>query len=312
MSKSINPLFSLDAHGTLADTLTVQKVGSLNIVRSKPKLPYSRTLPQQYHRWLYQDYLELWRNETDAVKATYRTLASRYNSTPIAQYMKEHLPTMKHLLAMWRLDRTVATVGYDSTPNNRHLDLLRPLNNTGPIAGAKLWDGVNDHGYRLDAGLDAPGPFTLLFFGRTDGPKDPAFFHHAYQRRDAAGNASVEWWFTQGATGLASVTLRINRSTPSPQVITTVALDPNVWGDLIFWALVFHTDIMRFWIYQDTKVKINLPTPALVYPGMTHHYFGNVSYQGPAAWNGLIDHMEYWDIALPRDLLMQKRQRRFP
>jgi len=60
MVKATGPCFSLDAHGTLANAITYQKLPTTRIVRRKPKPLYTRTTGQNTVRNTHAKATEKW------------------------------------------------------------------------------------------------------------------------------------------------------------------------------------------------------------------------------------------------------------
>lgn len=145
MGKIKNPLLSLNAHGTLADRLTYQKVSGIHIVREKPHLPYSLTLPQQYQRWLYQDYSELWKQQTAAVKRQWQIDSAGKNITPFALWMRYYLQNMPDIIAQWRMDEDKGAVVSDSGKGDLPGTVFGATPQTGIISRGRGFDGLDDH-----------------------------------------------------------------------------------------------------------------------------------------------------------------------
>lgn len=166
MSKLKAPLLSLGAHGTIADTLSFQKRGGGTMARRKP-IPIDRyTLPQAYQRWLYQDYVAYWHNQTDEVKQTWETNARRYHMTGFAYWMKYHLANLPDIVAGWRLDERTGITAIDFSKNKNNATLYVPTHTPGIIDYCLSFDGIDDyvkcpHDPSLNFGT---GSFTIEFF----------------------------------------------------------------------------------------------------------------------------------------------------
>lgn len=139
-----SPLLSLDARGTIGDTLTLQKRGQATIIRRKPTPAYRYTLPQAYQRWLYEDYAYLWRQQSVATKQRYATAGSRHHLTGFQYWMKVMLLTMPDIVGWWRLDEKAGAIAYDSSQNNNNGTIIGVSPATGLINGGYFFDGVND------------------------------------------------------------------------------------------------------------------------------------------------------------------------
>ncbi|MBA7531692.1 hypothetical protein ES705_23913 [subsurface metagenome] len=139
-----NPLLSFDAHGTVGDSVTFQSSTRRKFARQKPRLPYSLTLPQQYQRWLYEDYAHLWLAQSAATRQEYREAGSRFHLTGYQYYMKYMLTNLPDIALMLRLD--VISGGFTlDTSRNAHVGTVLGASLTpGAIAQGILLDGIND------------------------------------------------------------------------------------------------------------------------------------------------------------------------
>lgn len=166
MPKTRNPLLSLEAHGTIADTLTFQGTSSRKISRSKPALPYFLTLPAQYQRWLYEDYCHLWRQQSDATRSAYRTSGIRHHLTGFQYWMKYHLTNLPDIKIWYKLDDTTHPTTPDSSRYADPATIIGASPATGPISGALSFDGINDRlQLPIEPQLYIPADdFTWMFF----------------------------------------------------------------------------------------------------------------------------------------------------
>lgn len=144
MGKPKSPLFSLGAHGTIADTLTYQKRSGVDFVREKPTPTDPRSLAQMYHRWLYRDYTLMWNALSAADRQTWKSLGSRHSRTGLSEFIKDKLTELEDLEGIWHLDETTVPWCFDSSPNNNHLGQFGTLPVTGRISICREFDGVND------------------------------------------------------------------------------------------------------------------------------------------------------------------------
>ena len=144
MSKTKTPLLSFGAQGTIGDVLTAQRRGSETLLRQKPIPTYRRTLPQQYQRWLYKDYVYLWHKQSAETQREYAAAGVRFHLTGFQYWMKYHLTNLPDIIAGWHLDETRGAIAYDSGKNAHHGTIFGASPVTGTIAGAYHFDGVND------------------------------------------------------------------------------------------------------------------------------------------------------------------------
>ena len=136
MAKLKNPLLSFDAHGSLGDGLTFRRHAGGTVAEKKPRLPYFLTLPSQYQRWLYQDYVYLWHQQSIATKQFYATAGSRHHLTGYQYWMKYHLATLPDIAGLWYLDEKSGSVAHDASRYHTHGTIVGASPTDGLIAGA--------------------------------------------------------------------------------------------------------------------------------------------------------------------------------
>jgi len=163
MSKSKQPILSMGATGSIADSLTFRRSRGVNVAESKPKLPYSLTLAQQYQRWLYQDYAYLWTQQSAATKAIYAAKAARHHTTPIAEWLRYYLTNLPDIAAGWHLDNQTGSTTPDWSRNSCTATIYGPTYTPGRIAGARYCDGVDDY-FTAPCSWSATEYFTFELF----------------------------------------------------------------------------------------------------------------------------------------------------
>ena len=144
MAKTKTPFFSMDAHGTLAGSITAQKRDNSTLVRAKPLPAYRYTLLQAYRRWLYFDYAYLWTKQSAATRATYRSYGVRHHLTGFQYWMKYNLTHLPDIAGWWKLDERIGAIAHDSSKNANHGVILGATPVDGIIDGAYSFDGIND------------------------------------------------------------------------------------------------------------------------------------------------------------------------
>lgn len=144
MAKLKQSVLSLGARGTIGDTLTFQERPGLSIVRRKPIPTYRQTLGQMYQRWLYEDYAYLWRQQSQATQAVYRSAGVRFHLTGYQYWMKYHLAKLPDIVGWWKLDKNTGATTPDSSRNSLTGTIVGASPATGIIDGALLFDGIND------------------------------------------------------------------------------------------------------------------------------------------------------------------------
>lgn len=156
----------MGAHGTIANSITYQSHPGVKYARKKPIPTYPRTLAQVYHQWDYLDYAYLWRKQTEAVKQTYRTRASRYHITGFNLWMREHLNTLPDLVARYHFDEKSGIYTYDSSKNANHGTITGATHVPGIIDHALSFDGVGDHVTLPHLSITTEAFTTLCFWKR--------------------------------------------------------------------------------------------------------------------------------------------------
>lgn len=144
MAKLKNPLLSLDARNTLAESVTFARRRQQNIAEKKPIPTDPKSLAQMYQRWDYQDGIWYWQTLNQAQKQAYQTAASRYHMTGFAYFMRYYLKNLPDLAGRWRLDEMGGAVAYDSSKNNNNGVIVGASPATGVIDGCLYFDGLND------------------------------------------------------------------------------------------------------------------------------------------------------------------------
>lgn len=124
-----------------------------------------RTLAQIYRRWLYQDYIAWWHDQSVATKRLWETNARPYHMTGFAYWMKYHLNHLDDIALGLHLDHKVGS----STPDFSKNDLLSTCFGTyidhGAISTALHFDGIDDYVTLPHSPITAPAtPFSFSFF----------------------------------------------------------------------------------------------------------------------------------------------------
>ncbi len=144
MSKIKNPLLSLGAKGTVADTITYTRRRKTNIVMEKPVPTDPQTLAQIYQRWHYQDYAYLWTQQSHATRQSYQTLGSRQHLTGFQYWMKVHLNILPDLALLLHLDERTGSFAQDFSKKGNHGTIFGALHVPGYIDYCLSFDTVDD------------------------------------------------------------------------------------------------------------------------------------------------------------------------
>lgn len=162
MTKTKTPFFSLGSAGSIADSITSQKRGSATLLRNKPTPTDIYSLPQAYHRWLYQDYVAYWHDQTPATKQLWQTNARPYHMTGFAYWIKYHLTNLPDIAAAYHLDYITNNTVIDFSKNLNHGTVYGASLAPGIIHKALSFDGTDDYvncGTNLT--LDLNSSFTI-------------------------------------------------------------------------------------------------------------------------------------------------------
>jgi len=145
MAKTISPLLSLGAKGTIADSLTFARRRGQTIAQKKPRLPYFLTLPSQYQRWLYQDYAHLWTLQDTATRKSCRSQGSFRHLTGFQFWMSYQLTYLPDIMSWWKLDERTGNLVDDFSPSPSDLTAFGAVPYAGKIDYARWFDGINDY-----------------------------------------------------------------------------------------------------------------------------------------------------------------------
>lgn len=151
MVKTNIPFLSLGAHGTVGKAITAQKRHGFTLIRKTPIPTDPQSLAQMYQRWLYQDYIALWHTLSDADKATYHTLGTRYRLPAFAYFVRTYLNSLSDIAVRYHLDEDGGLIAHDAGPNAQPLTVFGASPATGRIHLARLFDGLDDYLQRVPA-----------------------------------------------------------------------------------------------------------------------------------------------------------------
>lgn len=138
------PLLSLEATGTLGDSITFTRPDSKGRVRRKPIPTDRRTLLQMYQRWLYQDQIRRWNALTTSEKAAYRASASRKHQTPLASFLKDAFHDLSDEALYLKLDTLTDATTLDSSKNGNNASVVGAYPLPAVINNGFFFDGVDD------------------------------------------------------------------------------------------------------------------------------------------------------------------------
>jgi len=286
LGKIRQPLLSLGATGSLADTLTYQRLPGVSIVRSKPPGPGTRTLAQVYQRWLYNDYLELWSRLAAADKLYWRKEGSKQGLPQLSAYLKDRLTNQADLAALWHLDEATGAIAYDSSRNTNHGNIIGASPDTGKINGALFFDGLNDYiNCGNDPSLKIADPLSIVltcYLLPTIGVEQRVLVS-----KYKPGSIPLLIWFTGADLLYFGITTDITGWSfdfiqPYP---------PNAWYRI---AMTYTSGAFK--LYVDGDLKKTLGTT------------------GPVAqpFRGIIDEVEIYNRILPDEDILRHALRHYP
>lgn len=301
MPKTRTPLLSLEAHGTLGGSVTYQGKGARKTARSKPRLPYFLTLPSQYQRWLYADYIAQWNNLTDTEKQVWRSAGSRRHLTGLQEFMRYNLKYLPDLAGYWKLDSNHGATTPDSSRNGNVGTIIGASPATGIIDRCLSFDGINDdvtipHHASLDVGT---GDFTLLLFIKA--PLQTVNWRELLNK----GTSGVSGWNLYDHLA-GTPRLRIGFLGPGGPFNPCIPLNytTDIWQHLAFvidWTADTGTTYLNGALVASTP---NLPAYV---PGTA-----NFTIAGPNNWTGIVDHLLIFNRALTAAEVYAHSQRRWP
>lgn len=295
------PCLSLDARGSVGEAISFTERRGQKIAEKKPVLPYIKSLPLQYQRWLYQDYAFEWTLRSQAVKAVYRSAGTRFHLTAFQYWMKYNLLNLPDIVGMWHLDARSDAIVPDKSRNSNHGVNIGAVPATGFIDGCLYFDGINNY-------VEVPDSASLRL---TD-----AITIHAIIKPDSLADTQgiVEKGTFAGAWGDFSLTVRndnkfsfaFNNGAVGFQSAYSIGLE---------WADVFAT-------YDKTKMRLffngvldanSFATAVSIDTSATALRIGEY-FNATFRFKGLIDHVYILNRALtPAEITFRTSpERRWP
>lgn len=169
MSKSKNPLYSLGGTGGIGNSISFTRRRGVNIAEKRPKPFDQQTLSQIYHRWLYEDYFELWKLQTTSVQADYRSKGARRHLTGFQYWMSYQLTYLPDIVGWWPFDLTDPSTAKDLSRNHNDGTVTNTTRVTGPIYFCVLANGVSSFiDVPQSSSLQLNFPYTIECFIEQD------------------------------------------------------------------------------------------------------------------------------------------------
>lgn len=301
MTKLKNPLLSLEAHGSLGDSLTFVRRAKTTVAEKKPALPYFLTLPARYQRWLYSDYAHNWTLQSQATKQLYASLGVRYHLTGFQYFMSYHLGNMPDIVAIYHLDPVSTNTIEDSSKNSNDGTTANVSMATGLVDGAYSFNGVSSICTINDTptlNIDLDFCFSFFFY-----------------------NAHLAGWqilLNKGAAvGTREFTLRMNAADQFHILLGNLA---GNWG--LNWNTAWVPTI-NTWYHVAVLRRTNI-----VYLYVDGSFLARIFYadhikdsaqplllggDNAGSWyNGLIDHLIIYSRSLSDSEIVRQAARRWP
>lgn len=163
MPKLVAPLFSFQAHGSLAKSVYFSRSRDTNLARRIPVPTDARTLPQLYQRWRFTDARYYWRTLSDAQRAAWNTDAHPHQLTGWAWFLSSYLPNPPDQVLWLRLDTTSDVLAPDSSGKANHAGISRAVRVPAIIdAGRDFAAFFAALVAESSASLHTPNAFTLM------------------------------------------------------------------------------------------------------------------------------------------------------
>jgi len=301
MAKTKTPFLSLGAHGSVGEAITAQKRGQETLLREKPLPTDPYSLPQAYQRWLYEDYAYLWRQQSAATQAEYRSAGVRFHLTGFQYWMKYQLKNLPDIAGMWHLDEKSGAVCRDFSRNANHGVIVGPSPVEGWIDGGYFFDGLNDRVLltttpSLD--LRTAQTFECLFY-----PWDTGLPQYLFNKGTSGGE-----WIAVAIGSLRNIYFHARKGGVGPSTETPAGA--------FEWKKTYHLlvtfDPPDAFIYLDGVQIANVfgahPTPD---PTALPTYIG--VRDNLATWaKCALDHVIYYNRVLDQTEITRHSERRYP
>ena len=301
MAKTKNPFLSFEAHGSIGDSLTAVRRRGQNIVESKPTPHDPFTLPQQYQRWLYEDYIYLWHQLSNSWKLFFRKEGSKVHLTGFAYYMKDRLSKLPDIILLCHLDARSGNLVVDHSRNLTHGTVNGATPVKGVIDNAYHFDGLNDFiTFGNPASMANIFPFTFEMFVK-------APIQGAHHRLSSKVNS--EFLLTNANSLRFDITDTVPQTRPQSWSHQTVPA--NVWTHIA--ATYDGNTVIKLYIngvectYATQTAKTDPPQDN------SGNNFDLGHMPGAASWlDGNLDHYIWYNRQLSQEQLLIHSKRRYP
>ncbi len=301
MSKLKAGLFSMEAKGSIANSLTFQHEARRAYVRSKPTPTDPLSLAQQYQRWLYQDYVAWWHDQTPAVKATWESSARPYHMSGFAYWMRDMLTNLPDISLGLHLDWARAGSTTDFSKNNHTASVFGTAPLPGRIDQAFSFDGLDDYISIPHAPSLSTVPFTFDFFIFNRGQAT----HGAIitKRKLSSGEGDYDFYvISDNRLWFAFFNLWWR------EAYSTASLALNAWSHVMF---TWDNNTCVFYINGQLDSTHVLGVPNV--PTTQNALIGKLNWPGIERWQtGIIDHFIYYNRLLTPADALRHSLRRYP
>lgn len=301
MAKPKQPLFSLGAHGTVADSVTYQKGQGTKIAREKPIPAQPRSLAQVYQRWLYQDYIYHWNQLTATQKAYWRAQASGKSITPLGAFMKDRLTHLPDITGLYHLDYISGTSTIDSSRNERHGTVFGAITADGQIDKGLWFDGIDDRVRCPTIPIADLDIGSVEFFAKAD-PTQALFAQYINLYFDGSNRLGI---YATGAGAQLEVFGYIGA------VVIFDLLSPTLLDDLWHHFGLTWDDTQAVMRVDKNIVSSAAGDKRLNFPGDPTLWFA--TYIGASNWyKGSLDEVILYNRALAGTEIQRHSERRYP
>lgn len=193
MPKVKAPLFSIDAHGTIGNSLTFTTGRRLRRAISVPTHAPTYTPAQLRHRFLYRLGIALWNGLDTAGRAPYLAAAVGRGVVPMNVFLREWLLLTPGLLFCLPCEEASGLVAQDIAPSHWHTRLYGPSWHPQGRHSSLAPDGVDDYAQLpsvTDLPLDTATPSIVWAMTHLPTPSG----RHFFGRYDATPRGWLIYW----------------------------------------------------------------------------------------------------------------------
>jgi len=301
MAKPKSPLLSLSAYGTLGNALTFQRRGKTVFTREKPTPTDRKSLPQLYQRWLYEDYVAYWNDQTAETKRLWETNARPLHITGFAYWIKYHLTNLPDIAGGWHLDFITGGAVIDFSKNANHGTVYGASITDGRIDKALWFDSVDDYincGNDPSLNITADLHFTWECFTFS--------YTQAFDYGTLMGYVVWNWPALWHATWAEYIRFRIKFTSAGAVDITAFDAPRQKWLHI---AATWDGQYVRVFIDGEQKgISPDLTGDTLI----AHSADFFIGKMNTYRHKGIIDEVRFYNRALTPSDIKRHSERRYP